>query len=240
MLGDPGEHRVRALGRLDRQNAARRRRPRPARRRSPTAPRAAARRARCRPRPPRGARRAPSEPPGATSRGATSCAPTMRTPSRSKIAARPTSSPLSPRRNSCASSAARLTAPQSSLRSANSGRVIAPTITISPMARSFSAANSLPISPIRTQTCGIGLDRSVGRADDADQERLTPGPARLGGDLERKRARAAENGQRRRAAAPGAPASGPFTPPRPCRRRGTQIARSPPSRRKATICCTAG
>ena len=49
---------------------------------------------------------------------------------------------------------ARLTAPQSSRRSANSGRVIAPIIAISPMARSFSAANSLPTSPMRTQTCG--------------------------------------------------------------------------------------
>ena len=100
------------------------------------------------------AARAPIGPSGARRRGAISCAPTTRTPSRSKIAAMPASRPLSPRRNSCASPAARLTAPQSSLRSANSGLAIAPMITISAMARPFKAANSLPTSPIRTQTCG--------------------------------------------------------------------------------------
>ena len=132
----------------------RRRQPRPAPRRRSTALRGGARQARCPSRPPRTAARAPIGPSGARRRGATSCAPTTRTPSRSMIAARPASSPLSPRRNSCASPAARFTAPQSSLRSANSGLVIAPMITISAMARSFRAANSLPTSPIRTQTCG--------------------------------------------------------------------------------------
>src|ERR1700729_985959 len=100
------------------------------------------------------AARAPIGPAGARRRGAISCAPTTRTPSRSIIAARPASSPLSPRRNSCVSPAARFTAPQSSLRSASSGLAIAPMITISAMARPFRAANSLPTSPMRTQTCG--------------------------------------------------------------------------------------
>src|ERR1700722_12167289 len=98
--------------------------------------------------------RAPMGPNAARRQGAISCAPTTRTPSRSMIAARPASSPLSPRRNSCASPAALLTAPQSSLRSASSGLVIAPIITISAIARSFSAAKSLPTSPIRTHTWG--------------------------------------------------------------------------------------
>ena len=53
-----------------------------------------------------------------------------------------------------------------------------------------------------------GLDRRVGRADDADQERLAPGPARLGGDLERERARRRRGWPRgRAAAASGAPSA---------------------------------
>ena len=82
----------------------------------------------------------------------------------------------------------------------------------------------------------MGLDGGVGHADDADHERLAPGSAGFGGDLERKRAGAAEDGKRRLGRWPVARrvhASSSFPS------RGTQIARSPPARRKATICCTA-
>ena len=79
------------------------------------------------------------------------------------------------------------------------------------------------------------LDRRVGRADDADQKRLAPSPARFSRDLERKVPRAAQDGERRRGRAAGKTLHASSSLPA----RGTQIARSPPSRRKATICCTA-
>ena len=84
----------------------------------------------------------------------------------------------------------------------------------------------------------IGLDRRIGRADNSDQKRLPAGSARLAGDLERKRARAAQDRQRTRGAG-DRPAVRRAHPSSSFPARGTQIARSPPWRRKATICCTA-
>ncbi len=72
----------------------------------------------------------------------------------------------------------------------------------------------------------IGFDRRIGRPDDADQKRLPAGAARLARDLERKRAGAAEDGQRTR----GASARTVVRPAHPSSSfpaRGTQIARSP-------------
>ena len=43
----------------------------------------------------------------------------------------------------------------------------------------------------------VGFDRRIGRAHNADEKRLPASAARLCGDLERKRARAAEDRQRR-------------------------------------------
>ncbi len=83
----------------------------------------------------------------------------------------------------------------------------------------------------------IGLDGGVGHADDADHERLAPG---LRGRRRRPRAetRRRRTGWRAAAAAAGPPLAGVHASS-PFPSRGTQIARSPPARRKATICCTA-
>ncbi len=83
-----------------------------------------------------------------------------------------------------------------------------------------------------TQTCANASIAGSDGADDADEEGRAAVGLRGARDLEGKTAAAAENGERARFA-PLAQASSS----RPAR--GTQIARSPPSRRNATICCTA-
>ena len=144
------------------------------------------------------AARAPILPTGARRRGATSCAPTIRTPSRSMIAAMPSSSPLSPRRNSCASSGARLTAPQSNPKVCE----------FRPRHRAYDhhfgdgaflqGGKELADFAHAHPDMGVGFDARIGRADDADKKGLAAGAPRLAGDLERKGAPAAENSQRSR------------------------------------------
>ena len=113
--------------------------------------------------------------------------------------------------------AARLTAPQSSLRSANSGRAIAPMITISAMARALAARRTA----CRPRRCA---PRRAGRLRSPRSVAPTT-PTRNGSRPARRASRATSSGnapapQGWRAAAPGPAAPGPLTPPRPCRRAG--------------------
>ena len=73
----------------------------------------------------------------------------------------------------------------------------------------------------------VGLDLTPGGADESDQEDLTPRLLDLARRLERQAARAANDSERRTHAG-----SSP-------RWRGVVTPRSPPSRRKATMACTA-
>ena len=75
---------------------------------------------------------------------------------------------------------------------------------------------------------GVGLDRRIGRADDADEKRLPAGAASLAGDLERKGAPAAQDRQRRACSAGARTAVRSAHPSSSFPARGTQIARSPP------------
>ena len=76
-----------------------------------------------------------------------------------------------------------------------------------------------------------GFDRRIGQAaDDADDGVGGGGGAR---DLDREFPAAADDGERA-----GLARFAQASSSRPAR--GVQIARSPPSRRKATTCCTAG
>ena len=82
----------------------------------------------------------------------------------------------------------------------------------------------------------IGRDGGVRDAGHADHQRLAAGPAGVGCDLERKRAGAAQDGERR--ACGRRPGGRRVHASSPLPSRGTQIARSPPSRRNSTTCCT--
>ena len=82
----------------------------------------------------------------------------------------------------------------------------------------------------------ISLDRRIGRADNPDEKRLPSGAAGFAGDLERKGAPAARMARGGRAAPALRSAVRPAHPSSSFPARGTQIARSPPWRKKATIC----
>src|SRR5579875_3646411 len=71
------------------------------------------------------------------------------------------------------------------------------------------------------------LDLALGGADEANQERVAPGLARLARSLDRQHAGAADDRER------GAHAGSSR------RSRGVVTARSPPARRKETTVCTA-
>ena len=232
-FGDAGEHRVGAFGRLDRQHpAGGDHRPLPGverRQRVEEAPR----RTRCRSRRPAGRRGPANGPSGASSRGATSCAPTTRRPSRSMIAASPRAARC--RRGETA-------APVS--RGALHRPPVEPEVgELGPRHRADDhhlgdrARASAPRTACRPRPCAPrreGRPRSpIGRADDADEKRLPAVALRASArDLERKRARAAQDRQRHGPRRPAHPSSSLPS-------RGMQIARSPPWRRNATICCTA-
>ncbi len=90
------------------------------------------------------------------------------------------------RETTAPSSGARFNAPQSIRRSANSGRVIAPTKAMSAIARSLSAPNILPIWPMCAQTCG---NASIAGSDEPTT------PTRKGGRPPACAARATSRGK---------------------------------------------
>src|SRR6202042_3740192 len=102
----------------------------------------------------------------------------------------------------------------------------------------FQGGEQLADLPHADPDVRIGFNRRIGRADDSDQERLSAGATGLARDLERKSARAAQDRQRTRGMSPRHTVR-PAHPSSSFPARGTQIARSPPWRRKATICSTA-
>ena len=163
-----------------------------------------------------------------------------RTPSLSKIRATPTNRRLSPPRNSDARLASRVNAPQSSRRSANSGRVTAPTMAISTMPRCLERAKQLADFAKMNPEMRKGFDPLVRRPDDA---RPSPDRGRAGCAA---RATCIGKSPPPHRMASGLPGASPAPPDGEAfggqthtlsslPARGMQIARSPPSRRKSRI-----
>ena len=158
----------------------------------------------------------------------------MRRPSRFEDAAATPRSRRRRRRETAWRSRPRASiAPQSGRRSANSGRVTAPTIAISAIAARL-AGRRTACRPRRAAPRHAETPRSPDRPSRRGRRGTASRPAALRGarGLQRESAAAADDGERARLAALAQASSS-----RPAR--GMQIARSPPSRRKATICCTA-
>ena len=228
-LGDAGEHRVGAFGRLDREHPAARRRPRPARRRKATARRAGARRsAMSASSSRRGARRAERPDRRQQLRREIVRRRPSATPSRSKNRGDARRADRCRRRETAARARRRAcTAPQSSRRSANSG----------PRHRADDRHLGDRRAPSARRTACRPRPSAPRHAEGLDRRRRSRRRRRSGTARGRARARfarrpRAETRRRRRGSPePGgcaAAAARPLTPPRPCPSRGTQIARSPP------------
>ena len=122
------------------------------------------------------AARAPIGPSGASRRGAISWAPTTREAFALEDRRRCRRADGCRRRETSARvPAARLIAPQSRRRSANSGRVIAPISATSTTPSARSVGEQLADLADAQPDVSEGFDRRIGGADDADEERRAAG-----------------------------------------------------------------